>query len=207
MPYGQPAAPPPAKKSKTTIILVVVGALLLCCLLVTIGGFLFFNNLDLGDLGEAARSSSDTTAPGSMVTDDRGLVGEAGDVAVWLSWDEPVDMDLELWGASGEEFLGSAYLYAGDDITVGGAGDEYFEFRAYDVEDFSTGRYVVSVYFAGLDPSGTRDSAYVTLTVQDRDGRVQTFKKTVLWEPGYDQWHAVEIDAVTGAVTPLDEWN
>lgn len=203
-PSGPGTAPsyqpqPPQKKSKAgIIILIVVVALLVCCL-VGVGLFYFVGR----NAGEIGRSLSDSPGPGAMSVQDQGYVGESGSVAVWLSWDTPVDMDLEIWDAAGENMIAAASEYAGQDITSGADGDEYFEFTTYRDRDFSTGEYVVSIYYWGSD-DGSNPDTEVTVTAQDADGRVQTFTKTVKWDPGYDQWHAFRIDAATGAITPMD---
>jgi hypothetical protein len=180
---------------------VIVAVILLCCC-TTIGvGYWLFQSGNIGDIGRAVGGD----APPPATSSDEGMVGEAGTVAVWLSWNEPVDMDLEIWDASGEEFLTSAYAYSGNDLTTGGQGEEYFEFTSYAGQDFSSGEYVVSAYYVGSD-SGNNPDAMVTMTVQDVNGNVQSFTKTIKWDPGYDQWHAGRIDAGTGTFTQLDEW-
>jgi hypothetical protein len=201
--YQPQPVPPSGGKNKKTIIIVIVAIILLCCCVTVGAGFWFFNQGD--NIGEIGRSLSDEPAPPGMTQTDEGMTGQAGTVAVWLSWDAPVDMDLEIWDAAGESMIAAAYQYSGDDIQTGGVGDEYFEFSNYSDYDFSTGEYVVSAYYVGSD-DGSDPDATVTLTTQDIDGRVQTFTKTVRWDPGYDQWHAVRIQASTGQVTTVDEW-
>ena len=157
-------------------------------------------------IGDISRSLSGTSDPDAMVTTDEGYVGQSGNVSVWLSWEEPVDMDLEIWDASGDEFLLSSFSVFGEDVLNGALGDEYFEFRATDYDDFSSGSFVVSAYFADMEAT-QGDEAWTTLSVQDVDGRVTTYSKWILWEPGYDQWHAIRIDAATGDTTPIDEFH
>jgi hypothetical protein len=136
-------------------------------------------------------------------TDDGGSSSD-GDVRVELAWDDEVDMDLEIWDNQGENALFAASSYAGTDVTDG-SGTEFFEFKQYGDEDFGSGKYVVSVFYAGQPEDGDIPSVPVTLTITKPDGSTETRSGTVFWEAGQDQWHAFRIDAATGAVEDIDE--
>lgn len=198
----QPApqyAPPqqqPKRGSSTVIIIVVVVAVLLLCCCGVVGSILFF--------GESLEDVTGTSEPGGVTQTETGGATGSAPVAVWLSWPEGVDMDLEIWDASGDTQLTTASFLVGEDITDGSMGEEYFEFASYDIEDYSTGEYVVSVYYA--DFSDLEGEANVTLSVQKADGSTETWAKTVMWDPEFDQWHAFRIDAVTGETVEVDEF-
>ncbi len=135
--------------------------------------------------------------------DDTGTTSGSDIVKVTLSWGESVDMDLEIWESQGDEALFAASQYASEDIFSGADGDEFFEFRVYEDEDYSVGEYVISVYFA--EEEDVVDDVRVTLEVRKSDGSTITRTGTVYWEPGRDQWHAFRIDAATGDIEDIDE--
>lgn len=131
--------------------------------------------------------------------------GTKGDpVKVTLSWEDPVDMDLEIWNSSGEEALFAASSFGGRDVEDGEEGDEFFEFKKYGDEDYTAGKYVISVFFAGSgDESITQ--ADVKITIRMPDGSEETRNGTVYWEEGRDQWHGFRVDAATGDIEDIDE--
>ena len=142
----------------------------------------------LGSSDEATEVTPDSSLPAV----------EKGVVRVELAWTDPVDMDLEIWDAEGQAAITSAGL-ENEDVTDGTEGSEYFDFTG----DYAEGEYVVSVYFA--ESTQVIDSAEVTLVVTNSSGQVETYSKTISWEQGQDQWHAVKIDAATGDITVVDE--
>lgn len=137
-------------------------------------------------------------------TSGGGGTSGSGVAKVTLSWDEPVDMDLEIWDNAGENAMFAASSYGGEDVQDGSA-DEFFEFKQYGEEDFSAGKYVVSVFYAGRPDDSNVDSVGVTLTVEMPDGSTDVRSGTVFWETGQDQWHAFRIDAATGAIEDIDQ--
>ena len=144
--------------------------------------------LSPSDSDEATEASSDSSLPAV----------EQGVVRVELAWTDPVDMDLEIWDAGGQAAITSAGL-ENEDVTDGTEGSEYFDFTG----DYAEGEYVVSVYFA--EETNVVDAARVTLIVTNTSGETETYTKTISWEEGQDQWHAVKIDATTGDITVVDE--
>ena len=132
--------------------------------------------------------------------------GEPGAVKVTLSWDAPVDMDLEIWDSQGQNLLFRVFDKIGSDCSDGSA-DEYFIFQKYGAEDYTAGKYVVSVFFFTDDSTTTSlTSADITLTVTKADGTVETIPKTIYREEGRNQWHAFRIDAATGAMETIDDY-
>ena len=161
----------------------VVLALLVLAMAFTLGACSL-----LGSSGEAEEAASDSNLPAL----------EEGVVRVELAWTDPVDMDLEIWDAEGQSAITSAGL-ENEDVTDGTEGSEYFDFTG----EYAEGEYVVSVYFA--ESTNVVDSAGVTLIVTNSSGATETYTKTISWEEGQDQWHAIMIDAATGEITVVDE--
>ena len=182
---------------KMIIIVLVVVSILLCCCVTAAGGLLFLR-------GDFASWTTSEDEPAEMSTVTGPAQQATGAVLVWLEWDEPVDLDLEIWDASGDEYLTNASFLIGDDMQTGGSGYEYFEFKDYGTEDYSAGEYVVSVYFAGFD--STDRPAEARLTIQTPSGQLATYSRTVLWDPAYDQWHVVRVEPGTGRVTEIDRF-
>lgn len=153
-------------------------------------------------------ASPSTEAPGGTpATAPSGTPARSGVTRVELSWSERVDMDLEIWNASGQNLLERSFNLCGEDVKDGTAGREWFEFRRFDAsDDYSSGVYVVSLYFAARPDNSSVDQARATITVTKPDGTTLTRQKTINWDPGRDQWHAFSIDAATGAVTDKDEF-
>lgn len=123
---------------------------------------------------------------------------EEGVVRVTLGWDEPIDLDLEIWDENGENAITSAGMES-EDVMNGEEGREYFDFAG----DYVSGTYVVSVYFA--EEQNVVDSAKATVTVFGPDGTTESVVTTMQWEEGKDQWHAFSIDAATGQTTTIDQ--
>ncbi len=129
----------------------------------------------------------------------------AAPVKVTLTWDKPVDMDLEIWDAKGENLVARSFVHCGTDVTDGTAGNEFFEFRQFGADNFSSGKFVVSVYFAARQDESI-DRARATLTIKKADGSTETRERTVDYETGKDQWHAFAIDAANGGITDIDQF-
>ena len=198
--YAPQPVPVPQRQGSTStvvIVVVVVGLILCCC--ISAFGLLWSGVLgDAMDLGELTNVAEPDAAVYEQVS---GPTGGSETVAVWMSWDDDTDVDLELWDSSGNAFLGNSAAFGGDDVTSGGAGDEYFEFVDHGSDgDFGSGSFVVSTYFV----DGSADETDVTVTVQSADGSVETYTRTVQYLPPYDQWHAFRIDAATGDTEVVD---
>ncbi len=134
---------------------------------------------------------------GDGVSVDESDPGDA--VRVVLEWDDPVDLDLELWEADGETFITSAYTEGSPDVTDGD-GAEYFDLDG----EYGDGEWVLSVYFASTDgPEETE--ARVTVRRPGQQDVVVT--GTIYYDPDEgDQWHAVRVDADTGDVEVIDRF-
>ncbi len=114
---------------------------------------------------------------------------QAGELGVLLEWDGPYDLDLEIWSQE-RSFMGDAsWLGRSPDAHHGGR--EWFVFRDYGHQDFSSGAYVVSAYFSGPE---TDDAIVATVTVVFPDGQKRSFQQEVSYRPPHDQWWVVEID-------------
>lgn len=146
-----------------------------------------------GDSGDSSDAGSSAMGP------DNNPAVEDGVVRVTLGWDEPIDMDLEIWDAAGENAETAAGL-ENEDIMDGTEGREYFDFTGA----YSDGEYVVSVYFA--EEMNVVESANATLEVIKADGSTETRSSEIMWEEGSDQWHAFSIDAATGDIADIDEF-
>lgn len=155
-----------------------------------------------GTSGSSGGQTSGGSSSGGEAASTSAPKPEPGTVQVALSWDEPVDVDLEVWDAEGQEAVTSAGIVT-EDVTNGESGDEYVDFVKYDSQDLSSGEYVISVYFA--EETNTVDSTTVTLFVTSADGDVETRTHELMWEEGKDQWHAFSVDAETGEITDIDE--
>lgn len=123
-----------------------------------------------------------------------------GSVKVTLTWDDPVDLDLEIWDEDGRTFMASAGWY-GTDVTEG-PGQEVFEFEQQDEHDFSRGVYTVSVFYADDDEAV---DVPVELTVEDPDGDKVTREGTAFSDVEQAQWHAFTVNAATGDIEVVDE--
>jgi hypothetical protein len=143
------------------------------------------------------------TAPGAAPSAP--AAAPANPVKVSLSWDKPVDMDLEIWTADGTRLINRAFpgenwpaTNCGQDVKTGGT-PEYFTFVKVGETDFSKGEYVVSIYFAGRDDASISE-ALATVTVTKADGSTEVRTRKIQWEQGQDQWHGFKIDAATGRI-------
>lgn len=186
--FQPPTQPVSTGSGKKTLLIVVVAVLLLCCCGAVGTGVWFFRSGTLDDVLDSGQGVQGTGGQG---------------VTAWLSWNGAVDIDLEVYDALGTSFIGSAYSWTGNDVTDGSQGDEYLEFKSFPDQDFSTGQYTLVAYYFGADDSSYPDTT-VELTVQDANGGVQTFTKTIQYDSSNDQWFALRIDGATGAVTMVD---
>jgi hypothetical protein len=206
--YASPAASAQQQKSggsKTGLIVaIVVVILLLCCCGSTALGWYFYAQAEQEILDEITDSTtSGTTSDGTSGSTDSGTSDEAAGevVTVYASWSAPEDLDLEIWDEAGDVPLFATYQLSEVDIVDGAQGEEYFEFKAYDEGDYSTGKYTASVYFNGEIDS---DPVDVTVTVVRPDGGSNSITNSVEWDPEFDQWHALVVDAETGEVEFVD---
>lgn len=170
------------------VLMVVLGLALVAC----------GSSDNPGDVGSPPDDASDalsTTAGGQGPDNTPDRVD--GVVRVVLGWDEPIDMDLEIWDSLGETAITAAGL-EGVDVVSGDDGREFFDFT----EDFASGRYVVSIYFA--EEENIVDAATATLTVLKADGSTEIRSRSIAWEEGSDQWHAFEIDGATGDIVDVN---
>lgn len=207
---AQPAsyAPPaPAKSGGSALpwILGGCGCLLVLVLLglAVVGGLAY-----LGKAQEQATVTTDGSQSSSSSSSSGQVPAvEATPVRVELTWNEEVDMDLEIWDESGENLLDRSFNLCGEDIKVGSGGREWFEFKKFsDEDDYASGTYIVSLYFANRPEGSTVDRASATLTVTKPDGTTVTRTKIIDWEPGRDQWHAFSLNARTGAIVDKDRF-
>jgi S1-C subfamily serine protease len=114
---------------------------------------------------------------------------QSGELGVLLEWDGPYDLDLEIWSQE-RSFMGNAsWLGRSPDAHRGGR--EWFVFRDYGHQDFSSGRYVISAYFSGPE---TDDSVTAKVTIMFPGGKEHSYQQGVSYWPPYDQWWVVEID-------------
>ncbi len=135
-----------------------------------------------------------------VLANERGFFDpRPGELGVLLEWDGPYDLDLEIWSPERSYKGDASWLGRSPDAHDGGR--EWFVFRDYGLHDFSSGRYVVSPFFAGPE---TDDSVTARLTVVLPDGRRQTFRQEVGYWPPYDQWWALEVDADSGTALELE---
>ncbi len=122
---------------------------------------------------------------------------EQGELAVVLQWEDPVDLDLEIWSKD-FNFVGTASsLNESPDVYDGEMGEEWFVFR----NEFSSGRYVISVYFYDVTDIFAAD---VSLVVYLPDGQTKKVQGSVLNYHPFDQWHALLIDADNDTFKVLD---
>lgn len=213
---SQPAAatsyapPAPAQSSGNFLpwFIAGCGCLLLLALLLVIGVIatpILIAYLDQAAEQRTVSSNNPDVATSESSESDPSI--SARPVLVELTWDQEIDMDLEIWDAAGENLLKRSFNLCGEDITVGSGGREWFEFKRYsDEDDYASGNYIVSLYFAGRPEGSTVDRARATLTVTKSDGTTVTRTKVIDWEPGRDQWHAFSINARTGALVDEDRF-
>lgn len=130
-------------------------------------------------------------------------------VKVTLSWDQPVDMDLEIWNSAATNLIHRAFPEqrnnwlapnCGQDVTNGQQGKEFFIFKNCGTEDFSNGQYVISVYFAKRPDGSSIDGVFATVTIEAPGKPPVERRRKVMYAEGSDQWHVCRIDAATGAI-------
>lgn len=150
------------------------------------------------------------SGPALTVTPATSAASNRQPVRVSLRWDRPVDLDLEIWDADGVHLLHRAFSQprlnirrenCGTDVTDG-YGEEYWFFKRTSIDDFSSGEYVVSVAFPPTSGTATT-AATATLTITQPDGSTVTRSRLV--QMGKTNWHAIKIDAATGAYTIVDK--
>lgn len=126
-----------------------------------------------------------------------------GDFAVVLSWDQAVDLDLEIWDGD-LSFLGRAAWYGDSyDVFDGRTGEEWFVFKNHYDHDYSTGQYIVSIY--------QHDSALTTTCEAKLTVFLPTGEEFILQQQlqnifPYSQWFAVLIDTDKQSVHVLDKF-
>jgi hypothetical protein len=135
----------------------------------------------------------------------------AGQLAVVLSWEGNIDLDLEIWTEDFQYIDLASELCESPDITNGTRGEEWFVFEGQYVDfegkeiDFTTGRYVVSVYYHGPEPDDGMGEVDAEITIALPDGTMDKIQiKELLYSPPYDQWFAVLIDVETQESKTLD---
>ncbi len=159
-------------------------------------------------IGGKDNAAAPSAAPSAAPAAAPATPAVAQPVKVSLRWDKPVDMDLEIWNAAGQNLIHRAFPgeegwkaeNCGADVKDGTQGEEFFLFKKTQNEDFSSGEFVVSVYFAAREENSTIDAANATVTITKADGTTESISRMVRWTPGEDQWHAVKINATTGAI-------
>lgn len=189
----------------------VVGLLLLCAAGIAFGVWHFRDRLSGMFAAEAPVAvpvdpGSTVVVPDAPVTPDAPATPPAGTgkVRVELTWSEPIDLDLEIWDAAGQNMVLRSFNKCGSDQATGGT-PEYFVFDRYGSDNYTRGKYVVSVYFANRErPPTASVTAHLKITLPD--GRTVRRSGIVHWERGQDQWHAFSIDAATGAITDLNRY-
>jgi hypothetical protein len=88
--------------------------------------------------------------------------------------------------------------------TAAGFEEEYFDFNNFGADgDYSTGKFVVSIYYADYTDD---DTAVAHVEVTKADGTTSEVAEAPMDFLDDDQWHAFEIDAATGNITMIDEF-
>lgn len=124
-----------------------------------------------------------------------------GELAVVLQWKGPFDLDLEIWSEDFEYIDNASWIGESPDIFDGDDGSEWFVFRKYTMNDFSSGRYIVSPYFVGPE---TQESVLAVLTVYLPDGIEQVLTRDLFYHAPYDQWFAALVDVDAQNIEILD---
>ncbi len=189
----------------------VVGLLLLCAGGIAFGIWHFRDKLSgmfaaEGPVTVPVDPGGTVVVPDAPGTPDVPAIPPAGTgkVRVELTWSEPIDLDLEIWDAAGQNMVLRSFNKCGSDQSTGGT-PEYFVFDRYGSDNYTRGTYVVSVYFANRERPPTA-SVTAGLKITLPDGRTVRRSGVVHWERGQDQWHAFSIDAATGAITDLNRY-
>lgn len=134
-----------------------------------------------------------------------------GELAVVLNWEGEADLDLEIWTAD-FEFIGAApFIGDSPDITQGSQGEEWFAFTRYEtadngeMADYSSGKYLVAVYYYGPEPADGIGETEATIGVYYPDGSSEIYLIEDLWySPPYDQWFTLLVDAGEENIKVLD---
>jgi S1-C subfamily serine protease len=171
----------------------------------------------INDIGEARPvatvfgEGSYSSAGSSVSTGSSGFYEHRPDeLAVVISWEGNVDLDLEIWSTD-FEYMGKAY-HIGDspDISYGEQGEEWFAFTSFEtpdggLTDYSSGQYIVSVFYYGPEPADEHGITEVTLEFYYPSGEKEVIFIEDLWyTPPYDQWFAMIVDADAGSYKLLD---
>lgn len=198
---NQPVAAASPKKSSGCLIFAVIIVLLGFITLVVLaaGGFAAYKYRD--KIKALANSSAPATTPGAASTP---AAANQPPVKVELKWDKPVDLDLEIWDEPGESLKARSFNWCGKDSRDGKKSGEFFVFDRYDTQDFSSGSYVISVFYKARKGHPEIDRVKAKLVVVKPDGSTVERDKVISWEEGKDQWHAIRVNAVTGEVVDID---
>jgi S1-C subfamily serine protease len=171
----------------------------------------------INDLGEAQTvaaifgSGSVGSSGSASSTGSSGFYEHRPDeLAVVISWEGNVDLDLEVWSTD-FEYIGKAYeIGDSPDISYGEQGEEWFAFTNFETldgeaTDYSSGKYIVSVYYYGPEPADGQGITDVTLEFYYPSGEKEVVFIEDLWyTPPYDQWFAMIVDADAGSYKLLD---
>ncbi len=169
---------------------------------------------DLGEAQTVAAVFGDGTGGSFGSSGSAGSSGfyehRPGELAVVISWEGSVDLDLEIWSTD-FEYIGKAYQIGDSpDISYGENGEEWFVFTSFalpdgETSDYSSGQYIVSVFYYGPEPADGRGETDVTLEFYYPSGKKEVVFIEDLWyTPPYDQWFAMIVDADEGSYKLLD---
>lgn len=173
----------------------------------------------MGELGEA-RTLASVFGDGSGGSyGSTGSTGSSGfyehrsdELGVVISWESNVDLDLEIWSTDFEYIGKASQIGDSPDISYGEQGEEWFAFTSYEMPDgelidYSSGQYIVSVYYYGPEPAEGDEHGItdVTLEFYYPSGEKEVLFIEDLWyTPPYDQWFAIIVDADAGSYKLLD---
>ncbi|OPL07570.1 MAG: hypothetical protein AVO33_04535 [delta proteobacterium ML8_F1] len=121
-----------------------------------------------------------------------------GNFAVVLSWEDSIDLDLELW--TGDlEFVGHVSSYGrSPDIVDGSQGDEWIILNdtGIELED-----YIIAVY---NNDWTKEDETELTLEIYYPDGHIEEISAVIYSVIPYDQWYGFKLNTRTLTVKHLD---
>jgi S1-C subfamily serine protease len=171
----------------------------------------------MNDMGEAQTVAAVFGSGSGGSSGSAGSTGSSGfyehrpdELAVVISWEGNVDLDLEIWSTD-FEFIGTAsYLGDSPDISYGEQGEEWFAFTNFttpdgEATDYSSGKYIVSVFYYGPEPEDGQGVTDVTLEFYYPSGEKElVFIEDLWYTPPYDQWFAIIVDADAGSYKILD---
>ncbi len=186
--YTSPAATAQAgaTKSRTGLIVFLVVAsvlLLLCCCIGYVGYVAYVNS-----------EEEPATVPVEPAT-------AAETPYTTLTWDEAVDLDLEIWDSEMDDQLSAAWDQ-GEDVKSAGTEEFYFEdfTPSADFSDgqFSTGTFGVTVFMH--DSFGITEDVEFTIVVHDVFGGQSEYTRTVNVAEPENFWEGFLIDAETGEI-------